>query len=221
MIFTELISKGIRIYVITLPPNEQPTVMKDSKEVITKLKVLGVTIKFRHAMHEKIALIDRRIKWIGSLNILSHNTRKEYMERIEGESATKELFDKFNLDNLLMNQNINGETCPKCNNNYIAVRYSWRNHNYFYSCSGYPECDFTANIRTRTLAELNIKQSITRQQNPKVKTSKSAIKKVKTTDLFGNISDGKQWESPLCYWSSTKLPGYVYSKKKKAWWKKK
>lgn len=222
LIFTELISKGISIYVITLAPNEQPAIMQGSKEVISKLKELGVTVKFRQAMHEKIALIDRRIKWIGSLNILSHNSRKEYMERIEGESSSKELFDKFNLDDLLMSQNINGESCPKCNNNFISVRYSRQNRNYFFSCSGYPECDFTANIRTRTLTDLNIRQTITRQPNRRVTSVNNlAANRVETTDLFGNVTKGTQWETPLCYWSSTQMPGYVYSKNKKAWWKKK
>ena len=222
LIFTELVSKGISIYVITLAPNEQPAIMQGSKEVISKLKELGVTVKFRQAMHEKIALIDRKIKWIGSLNILSHNSRKEYMERIEGESSSKELFDKFNLDDLLMNQNINGETCPKCNNNFISVRFSRQNRKYFFSCSGYPECDFTADIRTRTLADLNSRQTITRQPNRRVTSANNVItNRVETTDLFGNVTNGTQWETPLCDWSSTKLPGYTYSKNKKAWWKKK
>lgn len=230
LIFTELISKGIRIYVITLAPNEQPAIMQGSKEVISKLKELGVTVKFRQAMHEKIALIDRKIKWIGSLNILSHNTRKEYMERIEGESASKELFDKFNLDDLLINQNINGETCPKCNNNFIALRFNRQNRQYFYSCSGYPDCDFTANSKTRKLdAVLNGTNKIKTIQKQPVKvnghkstqTSPAVTQPQMTKDLFGGETEGTKWETSINYWSSVKLPGYKYSDKKKAWWIKK
>ncbi len=28
------------------------------------------------------------------------------------------------------------------------------------------------------------------------------------------------WTSPLCFWSSAALPGFKYSEKKKAWWKR-
>ena len=28
------------------------------------------------------------------------------------------------------------------------------------------------------------------------------------------------WTSPLCFWSSAALPGFRYSEKKKAWWKR-
>jgi superfamily I DNA and/or RNA helicase/ssDNA-binding Zn-finger/Zn-ribbon topoisomerase 1 len=218
LIFTELIANGVKIYVITLAPNEQPAVMQGSKEVITKLKELGVTVKFRQAMHEKIALIDRKVKWIGSLNILSHNSKKEYMERIEGESASNELFDKFNLDDLLINQNINGEICPKCSNNYIVVRFNRQNKKYFFSCSGYHECDFTADIRTRTFSDLNNRQTNTRQQNRRVLTNISEPNRIIKDNITNEV---KQWETPLCYWSSTKLPGYKYSKNKNAWWKSK
>lgn len=222
LIFTELLTKGVGIYVITLPPNEQPVIMQGSKEVIIKLKEMGATVKFRPSMHEKIALIDKKIKWIGSLNILSHNTRKEYMERVEGESSSKELFDKFDLEDFLISENINGEICPKCNKNFIVTKFSNRTKKSFYSCSGYPECDFMADIRTRTLDTLNNRQTNTRQQ----RQMKAAIKKTSKNndtrkDLFSNTLGGQQWETPLCYWSSVQLPGYTYSKKKSAWWKRK
>jgi len=229
LIFTELLSKGVKIFVITLPPNEQPVIMQGSKEVMTKLKELGVTVKFRQEMHEKIALIDRKIKWIGSLNILSHNTRKEYMERIEGENSSKELFDKFNLDDLLMKQNINGEICPICNSNYIGVRFSFKNKQYFYCCSS-SECHFTANIKTRNLDELRngtIKTKSTNNYTTKINVvtptkNHTSVKRPETgKNLFGEEKDGKQWETPLTFWSSVKLAGYSYSEKKKAWWKKK
>jgi hypothetical protein len=44
-------------------------------------------------MHEKIAFIDGRILWLGSLNILSHRDTSECMIRLTGETACHELFD--------------------------------------------------------------------------------------------------------------------------------
>lgn len=230
LIFTELLSNGVKIYVITLAPNEQPSIMQGSKDVIKKLKEIGVNVKFRQSMHEKIALIDRKVKWIGSLNILSYNTKKEYMERIEGENSSKELFDKFNLDDLLMNQNINGEACPICGDNFIGLRFSRQNRQYFYGCSGYNDgCTFTANIRTRTLDAIlsgAVKPKHPKKTPLKVNKDKSAqvttsVTPASTNDLFGVKTEGTQWETSITYWSTVKLSGYKYSEKKKAWWKKK
>lgn len=227
LIFSELLSRGINIYIITLPPNEQPPIMKGVKEVIEKLHKMGIRVKFRRAMHEKIALIDRKVKWVGSLNILSHNSRQEYMERIEGENSAKELFDKFDLETLLITENINGELCPVCQQHYIVPKYSYKTRRHFYHCSGYPDCDFTAHIRTRTLEDLT-KNKYVGQLKPKAKkttskaTKSSPVSKIEyKAEVVNNVLSGQQWESPLLFWSAEKLPGYTYSKKKNAWWKKK
>jgi superfamily I DNA and/or RNA helicase len=200
LIFTELISKDINIYIITLSPNEQPAIMVGSAEVIKKLKELGVKVKFRKAMHEKIALIDRKIKWIGSLNILSHNTRKEYMERVEGENSTNEIYEKFNLEKLLIHENDNGEICPKCRENFLIEKQNSQNKNSFYGCSGYPNCNYTVPIKPKSISP-----SIKNKPNYAVKP---------------DISNNK-WETKTLFWSSIELPGYTYSSNKNAWWKKK
>jgi superfamily I DNA and/or RNA helicase len=203
LIFTELLSKGIKIYIITLPPNEQPAIMQGSKEVMKKLNELGVSLKFRKGMHEKIALIDKKIKWIGSLNILSHNSRKEYMERVEGENSSKELFEKFNLEKLLSPSNRNGEICPNCKDNFLIEKNNTLNRNSFYGCCGYPACNHTAQIAINTKSA---------QQN----TISATLKTTTAPEKNAN-----QWESKTLIWSSTQLPGFSYSEKKKAWWKKK
>jgi len=154
LIFTELLSKGIKIYVITLPPNDKSQ-LQDATEVIGKMKEMDIVVKFEKGMHEKIAIIDRKVKWIGSLNILSHNTRKEYMERVEGENSSKELFDKFDLENLLINHNINGETCPLPNcSGYVFPNFSQRNNQNFFGCTNYPSCKFSANIKMKSFDQL-------------------------------------------------------------------
>ncbi|MFW9941601.1 MAG: AAA domain-containing protein [Candidatus Thorarchaeota archaeon] len=151
-IFKYLITKSKRIFIITLPPNQQPKIFKqDINSVIRHLKSIGVTVKFRERMHEKIAIIDRRIKWFGSLNILSHNDRKEYMERFVGEHLAKEIFDKFDLDKLLIKENLICELCPACKErgqeNYITLkRQRFGKHAEFYGCTGYPKCNWTRNV---------------------------------------------------------------------------
>jgi len=166
---------------------------------------MNIIVKFRDGMHEKIAIIDRKIEWSGSLNILSHNSRKEFMKRFEGENTVKELFQRFDLEELLYSPNLNGETCPKCGTNFIRPKNHYGKS--FYCCSGYPDCDFTADIRIKTLEELQRRQS-RRNTNPppprpKAKPENGNSQPTETTtDLFSNETEGRQWESQKLFWSS-------------------
>lgn len=219
--FSQLISKGIRISVITLSPNDRLQ-LKGATEVVSKLKAMNITVKFRDGMHEKIAIIDRKIEWSGSLNILSHNIRKEYMKRFEGENTVNELLQRFDLEELLYSPNLNGVTCPKCGINFIRPKIHYGKS--FYGCSGYPDCDFTADIRIKTLEELEkriAKRNSNPPKQPPKKSNTTSETTETTTDLFGNKTPGRQWESQKLFWSSVQLPGYTYSKKKNAWWKAK
>jgi ssDNA-binding Zn-finger/Zn-ribbon topoisomerase 1 len=54
-------------------------------------------VDLRGRMHEKIALIDRRIAWHGSLSILSHSSTSELMVRSHGGCACQQLADLFCL----------------------------------------------------------------------------------------------------------------------------
>lgn len=223
--FSQILSKGIKISVITLAPNDRLQ-LRGAIEVVAKLKAMNIIVKFRDGMHEKIAIIDKKIEWSGSLNILSHNSRKEYMKRFEGENTVKELFQRFALEELLYSPNLNGEYCPECKNlnetNFIRPKNNYGKT--FYGCSGYPNCTFTADPRIKTLEEWEERKA-KRNSNP----PKQPLKKIHanskttetTTDLFGNVTPGRQWESQKLFWSSVELTGYKYSKTKNAWWKAK
>lgn len=218
---SQLLAKGVRISVITLSPNDRLQ-LKGATEAVSKLKAMNITVKFRDGMHEKIAIIDRKIEWSGSLNILSHNSRKEYMKRFEGENTVKELFQRFDLDQLLYSPNLNGETCPKCGINFIRPKNHYGKS--FYGCSGYPACDFTTDIRIKTLEELERRKAKRNPNPPKQPLKKNYTTSQTTetiTDLFGNETAVRQWESKKLFWSSVELPGYKYSKNKNAWWKAK
>jgi ssDNA-binding Zn-finger/Zn-ribbon topoisomerase 1 len=223
--FSQLLAKGVRISVITLSPNDRLQ-LNGATEVVSKLKAMNIIVKFRDRMHEKIAIIDRKIEWSGSLNILSHNSRKEYMKRFDGENTIKELFQRYDLEELLYNPNLNGEYCPECKklNKINFIRPKSHYGKWFYSCTGYPECDFTADIRFKTIEEWEKWKSKRNSNSPKQKprTNNTTSGSMETTtDLFGNKTEGRQWESQKLFWSSVELPGYKYSKKKNAWWKAK
>lgn len=225
--FEELISKGVKIFLITLPPNQHPKIMENPTNTLIKLMKVGVEIRFRSKMHEKIAIIDKKIEWTGSLNILSHNSKKEYMKRMEGENSALELYNKFKLTDILHSDNLNGKLCPLCAKNgsinFIHSIYSYKTRNYFYGCTGYnsSNCSFTAQNRIKNLSELNLNEvSIDSIDKNKFSTSSNKNDHY-NNDLFSNLNEGDQWESKTLYWSSIKLPGYRFSKKKNAWWKKK
>lgn len=65
--------------------------MDEVGELVRALRDLGVAVDLRARMHEKIAILDRRILWHGSLNILSHRDTLESMLRIESPAACSQL----------------------------------------------------------------------------------------------------------------------------------
>lgn len=69
-------ARGIRVHVFTRPPSDY----KDREQALVRralaaLQTVGAIIDLRHAMHQKIAIIDDAVIWYGSLNILSYTPR--------------------------------------------------------------------------------------------------------------------------------------------------
>lgn len=66
-----------------------------------------------------------------------------------------------------------------------------------------------------------IKEVINSDDFYKIYEKYTAVRKGARKKNPDTVADNKQWETPLCYWSSVQLPGYAYSQKKQAWWKSK
>jgi phosphatidylserine/phosphatidylglycerophosphate/cardiolipin synthase-like enzyme len=98
-VFKKMLKKDVKIVVITRDPIEHTAFMgKQSEEEITGFEMMGVqTFLCSGNHHRKLAIIDRKILWEGSLNILSQNNSREIMRRIEGEAFATELFEFLNL----------------------------------------------------------------------------------------------------------------------------
>lgn len=86
-IFQHLLHKGIRIFIITRPPEEHKDNMKEQslKELKEYEKMGIVVIPLMGNIHQKFSIIDRKIMWDGSLNILSQRDSEEIMRRYEGQ----------------------------------------------------------------------------------------------------------------------------------------
>ena len=98
-----LVSRGIKIYIITRDPREHSNGYEvQSEEEIQYFEALGVQVLLcigNH--HRKLAIIDRKVLWEGSLNILSQTHSREIMRRIENKELTLEMFKFLKLSNFL------------------------------------------------------------------------------------------------------------------------
>jgi hypothetical protein len=60
---------------------------------IRKFEAIGVQVLITTDYdHRKLAILDRKILWEGSLNILSQNCSQEIMRRIESEDQAEAMF---------------------------------------------------------------------------------------------------------------------------------
>jgi phosphatidylserine/phosphatidylglycerophosphate/cardiolipin synthase-like enzyme len=102
-IFEKLIKKGVKVYFITRGPKEHEIGMEiQSEEVISYCETIGIQVLLclgNH--HRKLAILDRKILWEGSLNILSQTYSREIMRRIEDEKTTLEMFNFLKLSRFL------------------------------------------------------------------------------------------------------------------------
>lgn len=92
-------SKGIKVYVITRDPNDHSDGYELQSECeIEALEALGIQVLLCTGNHHrKLAIIDRKILWEGSLNILSQIHSREIMRRLDGGGFAVEMFNYLNF----------------------------------------------------------------------------------------------------------------------------
>ena len=99
-VLDKLTRKGIKIYIITRNPKEHEGDMAlQAAREIRECEYIGIKVLFcRGNHHRKLAMLDRKITWEGSLNILSQCYSREFMRRIESKRLTQELFQFLGFD---------------------------------------------------------------------------------------------------------------------------
>lgn len=73
-----------------------------AEEEIQYFEALGVQVLLcvgNH--HRKLAILDRKVLWEGSLNILSQTHSREIMRRIDSKELTIEMFNFLKLNKVL------------------------------------------------------------------------------------------------------------------------
>ncbi|NLD94577.1 MAG: DEAD/DEAH box helicase family protein [Fibrobacter sp.] len=84
--------QDVNMTIITRPINdfkdtEQPAI----NDTVSFLKMSGVTTLFKSNIHQKFAIIDDRVIWYGSINLLSFGNAEESIMRLENSFIAKEL----------------------------------------------------------------------------------------------------------------------------------
>lgn len=102
-IFENLVKKGVKIYVITRDPKDHDENMEvQSEEAIQYFESIGVQVLICAGNHHrKLAILDRKVLWEGSLNILSQSRSREIMRRIKSSSLSMEMFNFLKLERFL------------------------------------------------------------------------------------------------------------------------
>ncbi len=98
-VFNRLLSKGVKIYVMTRDPKEHlEGMVYQSEETISCFEKMGIQVLLclgNH--HRKLAILDRKILYEGSLNILSQGYSRKIMRRIENNEIALEMFNFLKL----------------------------------------------------------------------------------------------------------------------------
>lgn len=102
-LFKTLLGRNIKIFVITRDPKEHEETMEhQSEEIISTFERMEVQVLLcvgNH--HRKLAVLDRKILWEGSLNILSQTKSREIMRRIDSKEITLDTLNFLKLEKFL------------------------------------------------------------------------------------------------------------------------
>ena len=101
--FDSLVEKKVKVYVITRDPREHSNGYDiDAENEIQYFEAIGVQVLLcSDNHHRKLAIIDRKILWEGSLNILSQTHSREIMRRIDSRKITEETMHFLKLSKFL------------------------------------------------------------------------------------------------------------------------
>lgn len=120
--FSDLSNRGVAICVFVQQPmnfksqkapratEEETTEVRYFKENCERLRKLNVHVNVLREIHAKLATIDDKYLWEGSLNVLSYANTKEHMRRFDSPGE---------LDAVAKLQGL--QNCEKCNENRLKI----------------------------------------------------------------------------------------------------
>ena len=150
--FRDLRAKDVEIIGFTKPVNEKDT-STNSAEIHTSLEGVFKELRPVSKMHEKLAVFDQRVVWLGSLNILSHKNSTEIMVRIDSPDFAQSIIDEYQNQRVGKGRPVKvyppgkqpkiGDKCdrPGCGGTFIlksaGISKSGRSYSAFLSCDNW------------------------------------------------------------------------------------
>jgi superfamily I DNA and/or RNA helicase/ssDNA-binding Zn-finger/Zn-ribbon topoisomerase 1 len=121
---------GIKVRCVTRPPKKNGNIPEENgREALNALEQMGVAIDLRSEIHEKVVIIDRKISWFGSLNILSSSFKSsELMARVDDPILTEHLASllsirrKTSSDAKVDITSAENPRCPECGAWSVFIR---------------------------------------------------------------------------------------------------
>lgn len=97
--FMKLKKSHVRVVINTRDPEEHENYLREeARRALSLLLEIGVQVIFSESLHRKTAIIDRKILWEGSLNIMSKNNSREVMRRTESSTLGWQMVRFSGLD---------------------------------------------------------------------------------------------------------------------------
>ena len=94
--FCELLKKQVKITIVTRPAQDFKEGRQTSlEEIFSMVEETGVRLIFKSNIHQKFAIVDDKITWYGSINLLSFGYSEESIMRLESSSIAYELADSI------------------------------------------------------------------------------------------------------------------------------
>jgi len=119
--FSECLEREVKIRIVTRTVDKQTGSEANKDELIGLLPLLrqsGIVFEMLPLTHEKAIVIDDKIVWHGSLNMLSQNKSNEIMTRTISNSLAKEMLSMLARHDLKRASNLLAAqlpVCPDCN----------------------------------------------------------------------------------------------------------
>jgi len=97
--FNDLLKKQVKITIITRPADD----FDENRKVLLNnlfsvINTDGVQVVFKPNIHQKFAIIDNKITWYGSINLLSFGYSEESIMRLESSSIARELTESIDME---------------------------------------------------------------------------------------------------------------------------
>ena len=92
------VSNNVPVIILTRPYEDYGD--KDTfilRQTLDALNSEGINLLFRANIHQKFAVIDERIVWYGSINLLSFGNAEESIMRLESSNIANELLRSIDM----------------------------------------------------------------------------------------------------------------------------